>query len=156
MITKLRLMTTMLLLSALIMFPTRVQAKWVLPIADGSDVEPSLPSVQGYLVSVTNNEITLKRDSSDGKMKDTVIVRLMPRTEFFSAYGGFYTSNELRSGQYVWVWYVSEDPKKAGTPPQAAVVMLWSTDPSDKPTEEIRWHFEKKSDGRVERTDTQR
>ncbi len=143
MIIKLRAMTTILLLSALIMLPASTQAKWILPVADGGNVKPSSPSVQGYLARVTSNEITITRDSRDGKMKDNVIVRLMPRTEFFTAYGGLYKSNELNSGQYVWVWYVNEDPKKAGTPPQAAVIMLWSTDPSDKPTAEIRWHFEK-------------
>jgi len=140
-------MTPMVILLALIVLPTTVHANWVLPIADGSDVEPSSPSVQGYLISVTSNEITIKRDSRDDKIKDTVIVRLMPQTEFFTAYGGYYKSNELSAGQYVWVWYVTEDPKKAGTPPQAAVVMLWSTDPSDKPTEEVRWDFEKKQGG---------
>ena len=137
-------MTTIMILSALIALPATVQAKWVLPIADGGDVEPSAPSVQGYLSGVTSNEITIKIDNRDDRIKDTVIVRLMPQTEFFTAYGGYYKSNELSSGQYVWVWYVTEDPKKAGTPPQAAVVMLWSTDPSDKPTEEIRWGSEKK------------
>lgn len=42
----------------------------------------------------------------------------------------------------MWVWYVTADPLKAGTPPQAAVVMLWSSDPSDKPPEKVKWSFD--------------
>lgn len=119
-------------------------ARWVLPVPDGGDVEPSPPSVQGYLVTVATDSITLKRDSRDGKARDTPVVRLTSRTEFFSAYGGAYKPNELRPGQYVWVWYITQDPRKAGSPAQAAVVMLWSTDPNDKPSKEIRWHFHRR------------
>lgn len=117
-------------------------ADWTLPVADGGGVEPSLPSVQGYLASVTTNSITLKPDRRDGKPTNTVTVRLTSKTDFFSGYGGLYTPDQLRPGQYVWVWYITEDPQKAGAPPQAAVVMLWSRDPKDKPTDNVRWHYQ--------------
>jgi hypothetical protein len=137
-------MIAMTVFTILIMIGVSSYARWVLPVADGDDIEPSSPSVQGYLISVGNNSITLQRDTRDGKGKDADTIKLTSQTEFFSAYGGSYKPDQLRSGQYVWVWYITEDPKKAGKPPKAAVVMLWSLDPSDKPSGEVRWHFEKR------------
>lgn len=119
-------------------------SSWTLPVADGGGVIPSPPSVQGYLTRVESNLIALKRDRPDGEASETVVVRLTSKTEFFSAYGGLYTPDTLRAGQYVWVWYIAADPRKAGTPPQAAVVMLWSSDPDDKPSDDVRWHYQKR------------
>jgi len=134
----------MAVFTILIMIGLPAHARWVLPIADGGSIEPSSPSDQGYLISVGNSFITLRRDTHDGKGKNTDRIKLTSRTEFFMAYGGNYKPGQLRPGQYVWVWHITEDPKKAGRPPQAAVVMLWSLDPNDKPSEEVRWHFEKR------------
>jgi hypothetical protein len=117
--------------------------RWILPVPDGGDVEPSPPSVQGYLVAAAKRSVTVKRDSRDASVGTTVNVQLTSKTEFFTAYGGAYTPDELRSGQYVWVWYVTANPAQAGTPPRAAVVMLWSRDQSDKPSPKVRWSFDR-------------
>jgi hypothetical protein len=117
--------------------------RWILPVADGGDVEPSPPSVHGYLVAAAKQSVTVKRDSRDPAGGTTVNVQLTPKTEFFTAYGGLYTPDELRSGQYVWVWYITANPAEAGTPPRAAVMVLWSTDPSDKPSAKMRWSFDR-------------
>jgi hypothetical protein len=69
----------------------------------------------------------------------------MPKTQFFTAFGGAYDPDELRPGQHVWVWFITADPSKAGTPPQAAVIMLWSTDPADKPSDEVRSSFDSRN-----------
>lgn len=61
-------------------------------------------------------------------------------TAIFHAYGGYTDLTELRPGQYVWVWHARKQAGRRGTPPSAAVVMLWSTDPSDKPPDDVRWH----------------
>ena len=115
--------------------------RWVLPVADGGP-EPSPPSVHGYLLTVSPRGLTIQRDRRDKKVGSTVTVQFTPRTDFFSAFGGSYRRDQLRSSQYVWVWYVTADPAQAGTPPRAAVVMLWSKDPDDKPSEEVRWSFD--------------
>ena len=121
------------------------QAKpWTLPVADGGGVEPSPPSVHGYLLGTEKQELTLRADSHGPNVGGRVTVGLTAKTQFFTAYGGPYSSDELRSGQYVWVWYITADPAKAGTPPNAAVVMLWSKDPSDKPTPQMRWSYDTK------------
>ncbi len=120
------------------------QAKrWTLPVADGGP-EPSPPSVHGYLVAAGKQRLTVKRDSRDVSMGTSANVQLTAKTEFFTAYGGYVTPDELQPGQYVWVWYITADAAKAGTPPRAAVVMLWSTSPSDKPSPQVRWSYDRK------------
>lgn len=119
------------------------EQRWVLPVADGGS-QPSPPSVHGYLVKVARNTIVVQRDTRSKKAVGAVTVELKTKTDFFTAYGGPYNPDRLRSGQYVWVWYVTADPTKAGTPPAAAVVILWSKDPSDKPSQKVRWSYDVK------------
>src|SRR6266850_3306849 len=120
------------------------QAKrWTLPVADGGP-EPSLPSIHGYLVAVGKHRLTVKGDGRDGSVGTLANIQLTSKTDFFGAYGGYVTPDELQSGQYVWVWYITEDAAKAGTPPRAAVVVLWSTVPSDKPSPQVRWSYDEK------------
>jgi hypothetical protein len=115
--------------------------RWVLPIPDGGGVIPSPPSVHGFIVSRTSSTISVNEDAGSLATKRVSKVELRPRTQFFSAYGGPYDVDDLAAGQYVWVWYVTADPKASGTPPKAAVVMLWSSDPADKPTAKMRdWY----------------
>src|SRR5262249_47983617 len=77
---------------------------WVLPVADGGP-QPSPPSVHGYLVRVTKRTIIVRREVRDAKTRSAVTVQLKAKTNFFTAYGGPYTPDQLCSGQYVWVWY---------------------------------------------------
>ena len=90
--------------------------RWVLPVPDGGDAKSSPPSVHGYLVAAAKQSAKVRRDSRDASVWTTVNVELTSKTEFFTAYGGDYTPDELRSGQYVWVWYVTANPAEAGTP----------------------------------------
>jgi hypothetical protein len=114
---------------------------WSLPVPDGGDTKPSPPSVHGYLVAAAKQRVKVKRDSRDASVGTTVNIQLTSKTGFFTAYGGDYSPDELRSGQYVWIWYVTANPSEAGTPPRAAVVMLWSKDQTDKPPPKVRWSF---------------
>ena len=91
--------------------------RWVLPVPDGGDTKPSPPSVHGYLVAAAKQSAKVKRDSRDASVGTTVNVELTSKTEVFTADGGDYTPDELRSGQYVWVWYVTANPAEAGPPP---------------------------------------
>jgi hypothetical protein len=118
------------------------QQSWVLPTADGGR-KPSPPSVHGYLVKVVSKTIVVRRDAEAG---NRVSVQLKARTQFFTAYGGLYTPDQLRAGQYVWVWYVTADPAKAGKPPAAAVVVLWSRDAADKPSRKVRQSYDENTE----------
>jgi hypothetical protein len=117
--------------------------RWTLPVADGGP-KPSPPSVHGYLVAAGKQRLTVKRDTLDGGVGATANVQLTSKTEFFTAYGGYVAPDELLPGQYVWVWYITADAAKAGKPPRAAVVMLWSTSRSEEPPLRERWSFDKK------------
>lgn len=117
-------------------------ARWVLPVADGSGVTPSSPSIHGQISGVAKRVISVRPESRNRESLPIVEFRTTPKTEFFTAYGGDYSPNNFRTGQYVWVWYITQDPAKAGTPPQAAVVILWSKDPRDKPSKKIRWSYD--------------
>ena len=63
------------------------------------------------------------------------LVAIQPDTQLFTAFGGYVEQNELRPGQYVWVWYATRNPRKAGDPPRAAVIMPFSLDPADQPSD---------------------
>lgn len=116
---------------------------WTLPVPDG-EPKPSPPSVHGYLVAVGKQRLTVKRDTRDGSVGTTANVQLTSKTEFFTAYGGYVAPDEVLPGQYVWVWYITADPAKAGKPPRAAVVMLWSTSRNEEPSPRKRWSYDKK------------
>jgi hypothetical protein len=115
---------------------------WVLPVPDGAGVQPSTPSVHGNVIRIVKGRMNVIADNGHGGAGAAVAVQLTSRTKFFTAYGGPYERDELRPGQYVWVWYITADPNKAGAPPQAAVVMLWSKDPEDRPSEQVRSSFD--------------
>jgi hypothetical protein len=115
---------------------------WILPIPDGGDVKPSRPSVQGHLISINNNLITLDNERRKGKTKNTTISRLTSETELFTSFGGYCKTKDLHPNQYAWIWYVTKDSKKAGTPPKIAVLMIWSKDPKDQPTVKSKWQFD--------------
>ena len=134
-----RLAAVLLLASSLALAQTK---RWVLPAVDG-DNTPSAPSIHGYLTEASRFGVTVQRDVRGGSTGESAHVRLTSRTKFFTTYGGYYMPEELRSGQYVWVWYVTSKPDEAGIPPRAAVVMLWSTDPTDKPSANTRWSYDK-------------
>jgi hypothetical protein len=119
--------------------PQLLHARWVLPVADYQDEPASPPSVQGFIESVSDNSITMKVDSRNRKTKKLVTIRLTPKTEYFFESGGYLERNELQPKQYIWVWYIIENPQKAGHPPRAAVVMLWSIDINQPVDKAIKW-----------------
>ena len=124
--------------------PAQSVRGWTLPVPDGAGVQPSTPSVHGYVNRIVKGRINVVGDNRRGESGAAAAVQLTSRTKFFTAYGGPYEQNELRPGQYVWVWFITADPNKAGTPPQAAVGMLWSTDPEDRPSEQVRSSFDRR------------
>ena len=112
-------------------------------MADGSGIVPSPPSVHGFLISVGNGIVVVKCDNRGAQAGTKIKVQLSKKTDLFTAFGGLVTHDQFRPGQYVWIWYVSADPAKAGTPPHAASVVVWSTDPDDRPTSATRWSYDK-------------
>ncbi len=114
-------------------------ARWILPVPDGDGPNPSPPSIQGYIIDIKNNYITIEPDRIDESASKPVKIRIAKKTQFFTGYGGTYEVDELRIGVYIWVWYITENIRMAGTPPEVAVLMLWSKDPKDKPYFKIRW-----------------
>ena len=119
------------------------QHRWVLPVPDGgADVQPSPPSIHGFIARVMRDSVSLTPDERHIKPGAPVKIALTPKTQFFTAYGGPYERGQLRSGLYLWVWFLTPDPSRAGKPPRAAVLMLWSMDPSDRPSEKVRWSFD--------------
>jgi hypothetical protein len=114
---------------------------WILPAADDNDILPSPPSVQGYITSVKGELITLKCELKDSKEKESTIIRLTSDTQIFTNFGGYCKRDDLSKDQYAWIWYITKNSKKAGTPPRSAVVMLWSKNPNDKPSDKVKRQF---------------
>lgn len=127
----------------LFLLPKLVLGEWVLPIPDGGGVKPSKPSIQGKIIEISNNIIKLQKDVP-GKVSTIVDhVTFNDQTKFFFYSGGILFPDELSSGQYIWIWYITENPEMAGNPPISAVIMLWSTNVKDVPANKIKWRFAK-------------
>jgi hypothetical protein len=114
-------------------------ARWVLPVADGSEEPPSSPSIQGVVASVKLGQIALEPETRQGKLRPMTVVAVTSDTQMFEGDGGHISSTELSVGQYVWVWYMHKHEHRSGTPPRAAVVHVWSAEPGHQPSDDIRW-----------------
>jgi hypothetical protein len=102
---------------------------YILPLPDYRGPETAPAPLEGRITAINNNTITIKPKHASAAIK----VVITKTTAFFSYHGGMVKREELAIGQYVWVWFVTRDPKQAGNPPKAAVVMPFSLDPNDQP-----------------------
>ncbi|MEO8603179.1 MAG: hypothetical protein ABI629_11440 [bacterium] len=107
---------------------------YVLPVADYQTEPASPPTLQGRVADVAQGDLSV---TVDGEPDRQARVRIRSETQMVSLYGGTFDPEELRSGQYVWVWYRTGQPVSFDEVRDAAVVMLWSTDPSDQPPDAI-------------------
>jgi len=105
---------------------------YVLPAPDTCLPDTAAPSIRGRIKAVAKAGISVKPD--DHLHPKPIFISIRRDTQLFTAFGGFVEPSELRAGQYVWVWYVTRDPRRAGSPPKAAVVMPFSMDPTDQPS----------------------
>jgi len=107
-------------------------ARYVLPAGDVCLPGTAPPSIEGRILAVTSATISIKPNAEVEAAP--VIVAVQNETQLFTAFGGYVDREELRVGQYVWVWYVSRSPIWAGNPPRAAVVIPYWGDPADQPS----------------------
>lgn len=107
-------------------------APYVLPAGDVYLPGTAPSSIEGRISAIASATISVMPKSEIEAAP--VIVAVQDETELFTAFGGHVDREELRVGQYVWVWYVSRSPIWAGDPPRAAVVMPYSMDPHDQPS----------------------
>jgi hypothetical protein len=96
-------------------------SRWILPVPDGGDIEPSPPSVHGYLVAAAKQSIKVKRDSRDASMGTTVNVQLRPKTEFFTAYAELTVPTTLARDSMFGSGTSPQIPQKQERP----LVQLW-------------------------------
>jgi hypothetical protein len=104
----------------------------ILPIADGSEVTPSPPNLDGVVVRVRGTLVTIR--PRDGSAEQTA--RLTSASQVFSGYGGWIDRSELKSGQKVRAWFERCQRPKPGKRVRLAVLMVASTDPADDWPEE--------------------
>ena len=99
---------------------------YVLPTPDGGS-EASPPALDGRIVSVRGDELSVATDETTSPR--VVEFRVGSRTQLFTVYGGFVSTNELSVGQRVRVWFEQPgiDPRSA----VAAAIVLASMDPND-------------------------
>jgi hypothetical protein len=100
----------------------------VLPVPDGDDTIPSPANIEGIIVSIKSDIVTIRSKLTKRK----VSVRILKDKPIYSAFGGDMQTSELRIGQKAWVWFVG--CKRGGkTTPVAAYFQIFSTDPNDQP-----------------------
>jgi hypothetical protein len=108
-------------------FNANALSKCVFPSADGH-IDASPPNIEGELVEVTSSTLVI----SGKKNKKEVKVELTKGVDYFTAFGGFVRLDELRPGQYIWMWYENCSSSNADIQ-KAKVVKVYSLDPNDKP-----------------------
>ena len=99
-------------------------SRCVLPVADGSDIEPSPASLAGRLVRVGPGEVLVHIEG----VKKPVRVLVSASTELFTAYGGGVEPKDLHPGQHAIIWYKNCVAPRRATP-VAAVLELCSLAP---------------------------
>jgi hypothetical protein len=109
-----------------------------LPAPDGGIPNASEASLEGWIVSVSPALIQVARNRGTWPSTEVISIALLESTDCFSAFGGIVDREELKPGQYVWVWFVSRHDDRTHTPPRAGLVMPFSKDPLDQPDEALR------------------
>jgi len=109
-----------------------------LPAPDGSIPNSSKASIEGWIVSVSPSTIQVARNRGTWPSTHVVSIVFVESTQCFGAYGGLVDRQELKPGQYVWVWYASRGEARTHNPPRAWLVMPFSLDPSDQPEKALR------------------
>ncbi len=108
--------------------------RYILPEAEYRPDGAAQPQVQGRIATFDGERLAVAL--ADGS---TATVAVSDSTEIFSAYGGIVDREQLVPGLYVWVWYIHHTASRSGNPPQAAIVMPYSTDPRRQP-EDTRFY----------------
>lgn len=121
------LMSILVVLLSISLFNGNALSKCVFPSAD-EDVDASPPNIEGELVEVTSSTLVISGKENKKEAK----VELTKGVDYFTAFGGFVRLDELRPGQYVWIWYENCDSSNTDIQ-KAKVVKVFSLDPNDKP-----------------------
>lgn len=120
------LMSIAVILISISVFNGNALYKCVFPSADEDDVDSSPPNIEGKLIEVTSSMLVIAEKGVNKK------VELTKGVDYFTAFGGFVKPDELRPGQYVWIWY--EDCGSSNAKIQKAkIVKVYSLDPNDRP-----------------------
>lgn len=104
------------------------EAKCVLPVPDGGDVEPSAANIDGYVESISQERVVIVRTKTQRK----VTVKIPAGQSIYTAFGGDGEVADLKPGQRTWVWL--QGCKKTKAPVQiSAYFQIYSKDPNDQP-----------------------
>ena len=92
------------------------------PEADSSPSHVSPPSVEGRIVKVTSQALTVVK--KDGVAHSPQVAELTVKTNIFGSGGGWVDAKDIAIGAYARVWLNDCKAYKAGTLAPAAVVVL--------------------------------
>jgi len=89
----------------------------VLPVPDGSDVEPSPPSLIGTVLSVAPGTVLVRVSGAEQAQP----VAVNPTTGLFTVYGGGIEFGDLHPGQPPLIWFEGFHPPTRNTPVAACL-----------------------------------
>ena len=115
----------------LFFFATQTYAGCILPVPDGGENTPSQANLEGKIVAIKNNIVTIHIKNTKNKV--SVIV---PKNQtIYTAFGGDLEAkgaSGLLIGQKSWVWFIGCKGNGKKTP-VSAYFQIFSTDPNDQP-----------------------
>jgi hypothetical protein len=133
----------LLFMSILILSSTAFASSlYVLPQADSRE-NVSPVSIRGTIINLTDSILTIQSENKNNDKSTVKKIRLTKKTDMFTEFGGIVRATDLALGQYVWIWYKSKNIN-ATAQPEAAALILWSTDSKDQPSGKDKKTYDKK------------
>lgn len=123
--------------------PAFSSSGYILPVSDNRE-NISPVSIRGTIKNVTESILTIQSENKNNVKSINKKIKLTTKTDMFAEFGGIINISDMASGQYVWIWYNSNNIKNTGTPTEAATVIVWSTDPKDQPSDKDKKSYDKK------------
>jgi hypothetical protein len=115
-----------------------------LPRPDFRD-NASPASIRGTIINAKDSILSIKNPIAISKKSNLIKIRITADTKLFTEAGGAIDLADLVQGQYAWIWYKNQAVNKKPTAPEAAVLILWSKDPKDQPTDKAKKEYDKKN-----------
>ena len=118
------------ILFAVLLATSALPGKYVLPNADYNAETPSESCFIGTIIRAEKRKIFVSGVDNSGR-NDILEIVIEEDTSIFTVYGGYVSSDELKKGIKLKVWFKGEDCDNPFQPITAACIMVASTRPGD-------------------------
>jgi len=99
----------------------------------GKAISPA--SIAGNIVGISDSTLFINCNKITNSAAKWQVATISYNTFIFGSNGETASFKKLIAGQYVWVWYISNNPKNLGNPPRVGAIMIYSLNPEFQPND---------------------